>query len=109
MDKKEVMMSTRKIIKTERIELDLPQDIIFVMKGMEKPEEVKKKLKIALAILLFQEKTISLGKAIELAGMSRIRFIEVLKKHNVSAYEYSEKDFEKDQQAIVKYRRAGDK
>lgn len=109
MDKKEVMMSTRKIIKTERIELDLPQDVIFVMKGMEKPEEVKKKLKIALAILLFQEKTISLGKAIELAGMSRIRFIEVLKNHNVSAYEYSEKDFEKDQQAIVKYRRAGDK
>ena len=102
-------MSTYKTIKTERIELDLPQDVIFVMKGMEKPEKVKNKLKLALAILLFQEKTISLGKAIELAGMSRVRFIEVLREQGVYAYEYSEKDFMKDQQAIVEHRRAGNR
>ena len=102
-------MSTYKTMKTERIELDLPQDVIFVMKGMEKPEEVKNKLKLALAILLFQEETISLGKAIELAEMSRVRFIEVLKKQGVSAYKYSEKDFKKDQQAVVEHRRAGNR
>ena len=33
--------------KTERIEIDLPEDIIFAMRVLEKPEEVKKKLKIA--------------------------------------------------------------
>jgi len=92
--------------KTERIEIDLPEDIIFVMKGLEKPEEIKKKLKIALAIFLFQERSISLGKATELAEMGRVRFTEVLKEHGISAYEYGEKDFEKDQQAIVKYREA---
>jgi hypothetical protein len=27
--------------KTERIEIDLPEDIIFAMRGLEKPEEVK--------------------------------------------------------------------
>ena len=37
MSKKMVMMSTRKIIKTEQIELDTPQDVIFVIKGMENP------------------------------------------------------------------------
>lgn len=37
MIKKMVMMSTRKMIKTEQIELDPPQDVIFVMKGMENP------------------------------------------------------------------------
>lgn len=42
--------------KTERIEIDLPQDILFAMRGLEKPEEIKKKLKIALVLLLFQEK-----------------------------------------------------
>jgi predicted HTH domain antitoxin len=88
--------------KTERIEIDLPQDIIFAMRGLEKPEKVKKKLKIALAILLFQERSISLGKATELAGMSRVRFIEVLKEHDISAYEYGEKDFEREQQVITK-------
>src|SRR3990172_7775377 len=89
--------------KTERIEIDLPEDIIFAMRGREKPEEVKKKLKIALAILLFQERSISLGKATELSEMSRVRFMEVLKEHGIPAYEYAEKDFEKDQQMIVKY------
>jgi len=90
--------------KTERIEIDLPEDIIFAMRGVEKPEEVKKKLKIALAILLFQERTISLGKATELAGMSRVRFVEVLKEHAIPAFEYGEKDFERDQQVIARYR-----
>ncbi|MDA8388694.1 MAG: UPF0175 family protein [Nitrospiraceae bacterium] len=71
--------------KSEKIELDLPQDIIFAMKGTERPEEVKKKLKVALAILLFQEKSISLGKAVELAGMSRGRVTEVLKEHGLPA------------------------
>ena len=33
--------------KMERIEINLPQDIIFAMRGLEKPEGVKKKLKIA--------------------------------------------------------------
>ncbi len=89
--------------KTERIDIDLPQDIIFAMRGLEKPEEIKKKLKIALAILLFQERSISLGKATELTEMSRVRFVEVLKEHGMPAYEYSERDFEKDQQMLAKY------
>ncbi|MBI5043900.1 MAG: UPF0175 family protein [Nitrospirae bacterium] len=96
-------------IKTEKIEIDLPEDILFVMKGLEKPEEVKKKLKIALAILLFQEGAISLGKATELADMSRIKFMDVLKEHGLPAYEYSERDFKRDQQAAVKYRKAAAK
>lgn len=95
-------------IKTEKIEIDLPEDILFVMKGLEKPEEVKKKLKIALAILLFQEGAISLGKATELADMSRIKFMDVLKEHGLPAYEYSERDFKRDQQVAVKYRKAAE-
>ena len=95
--------------KTERIEIDLPEDIIFAMRGLEKPEEVKKKLKIALAILLFQEKSISLGKATELSELSRVRFMEVLKEHGIPAYGYDEKDFERDQQVIASYRKAVEK
>jgi len=91
--------------KMERIEINLPQDIIFAMRGLEKPEGVKKKLKIALAILLFQEGSISLGKATELTEMSRVRFIEVLNEYGIPAYEYGEKSFEKDQQVIAGYRK----
>ena len=96
-------------IKTERVEIDIPQDIIFAMRGLEKPGEIKKKLKMALAILLFQERSISLGKATELAEMSRGRFIEVLKEHGIPAYEYSEKDFEKDKQMIAEHNEAFEK
>ena len=92
--------------KTERISIDLPQDILFAMRGLEKPEEVKKKLKIALAILLFQEGSISLGKATKLTEMSRVRFMEVLREHGIPAYEYGEKSFKKDQQVIARYRKA---
>ena len=90
--------------KMERIEIDLPQDIILAMRGLEKPEKVRRKLKIALAILLFQERAISLGKATELADMSRVRFMEMLKEHDIPAYEYGEKDFERDRQVTAKYR-----
>ena len=81
--------------KIERIEVELPQDIIFAMRGLQKVEDIKRTLKIALAIVLLQEKAISLGKATELAEMSRVRFIELLKRYGISAYEYREKDFEK--------------
>src|SRR4030066_920096 len=91
-------------VKTEKIEIDLPQDIIFVMRGMEKPGDLKRKMKMALALLLFQEKAISLGKAAELAEVSRVRFMGVLKEHALPSYEYGEKDFERDQEAMVKYR-----
>jgi len=91
--------------KMERIEINLPQDIIFAMRELEKPEGVKKKLKIALAILLFQEGSISLGKATELTEMSRVRFMEVLNEYGIPAYEYGEKSFEKDQQVIAGYRK----
>lgn len=91
--------------KTERVEIELPRDIIFAMRGLQKPEEVKKKLKIALAILLFQERAISLGKATELTEMSRVRFIEVLKEHGIPAYEYGDEDFERNRQMIAEYRK----
>ena len=89
--------------KSEKIEIELPQHIIFVMRGMDKPEEVKRKMKMALAIFLFQEESISLGKAAELAEVSRVRFMEVLKEHGLPSHEYGEKDFERDQVAMVKY------
>ncbi len=90
--------------KLKQIELELPQDIIFAMRGQREVEDIKKKLKRALAIILFQERAISLGKAIELAEMSRVRFIELLKEYGLPAYVYTEEDFKKDQQTIAKYR-----
>ncbi|MCK4765103.1 MAG: UPF0175 family protein [Candidatus Aminicenantes bacterium] len=91
--------------KLKQIEVELPQDIIFAMRGQREDEDVKKKLKIALAIILLQERSISLGKAAELAEMNRARFIELLGEYGLPAYLYTEEDFEKDQQIIAQYRK----
>jgi len=80
--------------KFERIEIDLPRDVIFAMRQLQKPEEVKRKIKVALALFLFQERTISLGKAVELSEMSRVKFMEVLKDHDIPVYEYYERDLQ---------------
>jgi predicted HTH domain antitoxin len=90
--------------KFEKIEVDIPRDIIFVLRRYHRPDELKGKLKLALAILLFQEKVISQGKAAELAELSRVKFIEVLKEHSIPVYEYNEEDYQRDQQAIARYR-----
>jgi predicted HTH domain antitoxin len=90
----------------ERIEIDLPTDVLFAMRGIGKPEIVRKKLKVALAVFLFQEETISLGKATELAEMSRVQFIELLQSYGIAAYEYSERDFGQDMEAVNTYRQA---
>jgi len=66
-------------------------------------DDIKKKLKLSLAIILFQEEKISLGKAVELAGVSRMRFMQLLKAFNLPAYEYTEDDFDSDRQAIDQY------
>ena len=88
------------ITKTERIDVELPKDILFAMEVFDNPEKIRKKIKIALAIFLFQEGAISLDKATELAEMSRAGFIDVLREHGMTAYEYGEKDFEREQQII---------
>lgn len=95
--------------KLKQIAVELPQDIIFAMRGQREDEDIKKKLKIALAIILFQERSISLGKAVELAEMSRARFIELLGEYGLPAYIYTEEDFEKDQQVIARYRKINKK
>ncbi len=90
----------------ERIEIDLPGDVLFAMKGFGKPDIIRKKLKVALALFLFQEETISLGKAIELADVHRVEFMDILKKHGIAAYDYTEQDFEWDQDAVAAYRQS---
>ena len=90
-------------METVRVEMEIPKDILFAMRPVRTQIDVIQKIKIALAIQLFREQGISLGKATELAEMSRVRFIELLKKYDIPAYEYTEKHYDQDQKAIAKY------
>ena len=72
---------------TTRIELDLPSDVLFVMRSFGQPSIIQQKVKTALALLLFQEDAISLGKAAEVANMNYGQLIDVLQAHGIEAYD----------------------
>ncbi|MCI5160329.1 MAG: hypothetical protein D3906_18270, partial [Candidatus Electrothrix sp. AUS1_2] len=55
---------------TVQIEFDLPRDVLFAMKSFGRPEVIRQKVRTALALLLFRENAVSLGKAADVAEMS---------------------------------------
>ena len=57
-------------------------------------------LKIEIAIMLFQQGKLSLGKASELAEINRFQFEQILKQKNIPAYTYDVEDLEIDLQNL---------
>ena len=80
-----------------KIEIDLPKDILVAASMSEKSasQEIKK----ALAVYLFKENVLSFGKACELSGLSKVYFIELLGKDEISLH-YDVEDYEEDLNTI---------
>ena len=57
---------------------------------------LKSGLRITMAILLYQEDTLTLGKAAKLAGLSIETFIEKLGSLGIPSVKYSAEDLEKE-------------
>lgn len=91
---------------TTRIELELPGDVLFAMRHFGHPEAIQHTVKLALALFLFQDGAISLGKAAEFAEMNHGQFIELLATHGIAAYEYTEQEYAWDSEAVATYRQA---
>jgi predicted HTH domain antitoxin len=64
--------------------LELPPDIT--------PDEAR----LMLALRLFEGHRISLGKAAEIAGYSKIAFIEIAAKHGVAVLDYPPGDLQRE-------------
>ncbi len=90
-------------MKEKHIELEIPEDIAFSLEKEGKSEDIVKEIKKSIAVNMFQRKVISLGKAAELAGMSRVEFIGLLKEYNIPAYEYREKDYKTDKKSVKNF------
>ncbi|MCP4702323.1 MAG: UPF0175 family protein [Gammaproteobacteria bacterium] len=88
---------------TTRIELDLPNNILFAMRSFGQPGIIQQKVKTALALLLFQEDAISLGKAAEAAGMNYGQFLDVLQAHGIAAYDCTDQEVAWDNEAVAAY------
>ncbi len=64
---------------------------------LQLPDDVdEKEIQTLLAAKLYEDGTLSLGQAAELAGYSKRTFMEALGKHEVSLFKYSEEELEQD-------------
>lgn len=65
----------------QSINIDLPSDILLTLNESE--EELKKRIKISLAIQLYVQKKVTIGKAAQIAELSRLQFETLLSENKI--------------------------
>ncbi len=63
------------------IPVNVSPDIMIALNESEK--ELKKHFQVGIAMMLFQEGKLTLGKAIRLSGLTRYEFEKILAKNNI--------------------------
>lgn len=77
-----------------RLELDVPagfEDAVSLTK-----QELEQQIRLMAALKMFELGKISSGKAAELAGMSRVAFLEACGRYRVSVFNYPPEEVEKE-------------
>jgi len=72
------------------ITIDLPDDVFAALR--KSPREFALEMRIAAAVQWYSEGLVSQGKAAEIAGLSRMLFIDELARRKVSASQETESD-----------------
>ena len=68
-------------MKDVTIPINIPSDIMLALNESE--QELKSHLQTAIAVMLFQEGKLTLGKSIQLSGLSRYEFEKALAKREI--------------------------
>ncbi len=68
-------------MKNITIPVDISPDILIALNETE--QELKYHFQVAIAMMLFQEGKLTLGKAIQLSGLSRFEFEKSLAKNKI--------------------------
>lgn len=68
-------------MKNITIPVDIPSDILIALNESE--QELKYHFQVAIAMMLFQEGKLTLGKAIQLSGLTRFEFEKSLAKNKI--------------------------
>ena len=81
-------------MKTEELKIKYPSG--FEHAVHLKKEEMEQHIRLMAALKMFELGKVSSGKAAELAGMSRVEFIETCGRYHVSAFNYTPEEPEKE-------------
>jgi predicted HTH domain antitoxin len=72
------------------ISIDFPNDILLALNESEK--DLKQRIKLTLAIQLYKVQKLTIGKAAQLSGLSRLEFEKALSENGVSISSLTEED-----------------
>lgn len=75
---------------TQTISVDFPNDILLALNESE--SDLKKRIKVTLAIQLYKLQKLTIGKAAQLSGMTRFEFEKELSKNKISISNLNEED-----------------
>lgn len=87
-------------MKNIAVAIDVPADVLVALNESE--EELKMHFQISIAMMLFQEGKLTLGKAIQLAGVSRFEFEKSLARNKIPISGLSIEQIRADVEAISK-------
>lgn len=74
----------------QTISLDFPEDILLALNESE--NDLKKRIKLILAIQLYKLQKLTIGKAAQISGLSRLEFENELSKNKIPISNLNEKD-----------------
>ena len=83
---------------TKTISVDFPSDILLALNESE--TDLKKDIKISLAIRLYSLQKLTIGKASQLAGVSRLAFETILSENNIPISNLTIEDIMGDSQKL---------
>lgn len=75
---------------TQTISIDFPNDIFLALNESE--TDLKKRIKLTLAVELYKSQKLTIGKAAQLSGMTRLDFEKELSKNKISISNLTEED-----------------
>ena len=93
--------AAKKLMKT--ISIDIPESAVFPVSASD--EDFARGLRLAAAIFWYDKGLISQGKGAEIAGLTRVEFIDALGQANVSAIQTSVEDLKAEKEQAINARR----
>ena len=67
---------------TQTISIDFPSDLFLALNETE--NEIKQRIKISLAIRLYKLEKVTIGKAAQISGLSKLQFETLLSENEIS-------------------------
>lgn len=76
------------------VQLDIPEEVLISLK--QTPETISQELSILAAVKLFELGKLSSGRAAQLANVSRVEFLNLIGRYQVSPFALSPDELEQD-------------